>query len=49
MSLKSAAYRRPGKGCCWQRAYWISASEQDARETMEQALGTLAEWRPDRG
>ena len=47
MSLKSAAYRRPGRGCGWQRAWWIDGDADAARCALEAALGALAEWRPD--
>lgn len=49
MSLKSAAYRRPGRGRSWQRAWWISGSEDDARKMLEQSLGSVADWRPGPG
>ncbi len=45
MSLKSAAYRRPGRGRSWQRAWWI-AGDPDPRSKLEAALGPLAGWRP---
>ena len=48
MSLKSAAYRRPGRGCSWQTAYWIDGDADDARARIQEALGELAEWRPQR-
>ena len=47
MSLKSAAYRRPGSGCGWQRAWWIAGEADAARCALEAALGALAEWRPE--
>lgn len=49
MAVKSAAYRRPGRGRSWQRASWISGSEDDARKILEQSLGSVADWRPDPG
>lgn len=45
--LKSAAYRLPGKGRGWQRAYWIAGTQGDAKAVLEHAVGRLAEWRPD--
>jgi len=47
MSLKSAAYRRAGRGRSWQRAWWIAGDEPAARHCLEAALGDLAEWRPE--
>ena len=47
MSLKSAAYRRPGRGCSWQRAWWLAGDADAARCALEAALGALAEWRPE--
>jgi hypothetical protein len=47
LSLKSAAYRRPGRGRGWQRAYWIDGTAADAKAALERAIGPLAEWRPD--
>ena len=47
MSLKSAAYRRPGRGRSWQRAWWIDGDADAARSALEAALGALAEWQPD--
>lgn len=47
MSLKSAAYRRTGRGRGWQWAMWIEGDDAMARRCLEAALGELAEWRPD--
>lgn len=47
LSLKSAAYRRTGKGRGWQRAYWIEGRASDAKAALERAIGSLAEWRPE--
>ncbi len=47
MSLKSAAYRRPGRGRGWQTALWISGSANEARVNFEAAIGPVAEWIPD--
>lgn len=46
LSLKSAAYRLPGKGRSWRRAYWLDGPSTTAFETLTAALGALAEWRP---
>lgn len=46
MSLKSAAYRRPGRGRSWQRAWWIEGIASDPRRLLEGAVGLLAEWKP---
>ena len=48
MSLKSAAYRRPGRGRGWQQAWWLDAlvSEDQARRLIETSIGPLAGWRP---
>ena len=46
MSVKSARYRRVGRGRAWQRAWWIEGEARDARRALETALGTLAEWKP---
>ena len=46
MSLKSAAYRRPGRGRSWQRAWWIEAIASDPRRLLEGAVGPVAEWKP---
>lgn len=48
MSLKSAAYRREGRGRGWQRAWWIDGSDADARIALTDSLGTISGWRqPD--
>lgn len=44
MSLKSALYRRIGRGRSWQRAWWISGGPGAARHWLELALGTLDGW-----
>jgi hypothetical protein len=46
MSVKSAAYRRPGRGCSWQRAWWIEGESTTAEKALVAALGPLAAWRP---
>ena len=46
MSVKSASYRRGGRGRSWQRAWWIDGDQEDARSALEAALGALVEWLP---
>ena len=46
MSLKSAGYRRLGRGRGWQRAWWIEGTEAEARVWLEAAVGPLAKWDP---
>ena len=46
MSLKSAAYRRAGRGRSWQRVWWIADGETGVRMQLEAKLGALAGWRP---
>jgi Bifunctional DNA primase/polymerase, N-terminal len=46
MSLKSAAYRRCGRGRSWQTAWWVSGTEEEIRLRLEQALGVLEGWEP---
>lgn len=46
MSLKYAAYRRPGRGRCWADANWLDGDEQAAHARLTTAIGALAEWRP---
>jgi len=48
MSLKSAAYKRGGRGCGWQTAYWLD-TDLDARAMLEAAVGPVAEWIPQQG
>ncbi|MBS8228422.1 hypothetical protein DYI42_19530 [Vannielia litorea] len=46
MTLKSAAYRRAGRGRGWQRVWWIGYGGEGAmRSRIEGVLGPLAEWR----
>lgn len=45
MTLKSAAYRRPGRGCGWQHVWWIDGDAESVRARLEAAVGTVAEWR----
>ncbi|GHC66377.1 bifunctional DNA primase/polymerase [Neogemmobacter tilapiae] len=44
MSLKSARYRRSGRGRSWQTAYWISVNADVVRAEMVSALGPLDGW-----
>lgn len=44
LSLKSAAYRRCGRGRSWQRVWWIGDRLADARAALEAEIGTLAGW-----
>ena len=46
MSLKSAAYRRVGRGRGWQRAWWLEG-DPDPQQRLQATLGPLAEWRSD--
>jgi len=46
LSLKSAAYRRPGRGRGWTRACWLDASHDEACRALTRALGALAAWVP---
>lgn len=46
MTLKSAAYRRAGRGRGWQRAWWIEAPQEITRAELEERLGPLAGWDP---
>ncbi len=47
MTLKSAAYRRAGRGRAWQRAWWIKGEGATVQRHLEAVLGDLAEWRPE--
>ncbi|WP_324754043.1 bifunctional DNA primase/polymerase [Roseovarius sp. Pro17] len=47
LSLKSARYRRTGRGRSWQRAWWIKGEDATVRRHLETAVGDVAEWRPD--
>ena len=47
MTLKSAGYRKGGKGRGWQRAWWIAGSEAEARALLDAAVGPLAEWQEE--
>ncbi|EAQ26835.1 hypothetical protein [Roseovarius sp. 217] len=47
LTLKSAAYRRAGRGRGWQRAWWIEGSSSDIQLRLEDGLGEFAEWFPD--
>ncbi|TNE57496.1 MAG: hypothetical protein EP341_04015 [Sphingomonadales bacterium] len=45
MSLKSAAYRRSGRGRGWQRVWWLERDDADVRAMLESAFGVLGGWR----
>ncbi len=47
MSLKSAAYRRAGRGRSWQRARWVEGDGATVQRHLEAVLSDLAEWRPE--
>jgi hypothetical protein len=44
MSVKSAAYRRVGRGRSWQRAWWIDGDAMQVRERLQRTLGGLGGW-----
>lgn len=44
MTLKSARYRRSGRGRSWQTCWWIDGEAADVRQRLEGALGALAGW-----
>ncbi len=44
MTLKSARYRRAGRGRSWQRVWWCTGAEHVVRSKMESALGDVAGW-----
>jgi Protein of unknown function (DUF1428) len=44
MAVKSAAYRRGGRGQSWQRAWWVAVNADEARQRLQAAIGPLAEW-----
>ena len=46
MSVKSASYRKGGRGLRWQRAWWIDGSSIEAHRKLEAALGPVAKWVP---
>ncbi|KIT16610.1 hypothetical protein [Jannaschia aquimarina] len=45
MTLKSAAYRRAGRGRGWQRVWWVFGNAGKVRARLAQKLGGLADWR----
>lgn len=47
MSLKSAAYRKAGKGRSWQRVWWLQEDPELVRRTLSGMLGSLTGWQPD--
>lgn len=46
MSLKSARYRRAGRGRSWQTCWWIDGNAADMRLRLDGVLGALAGWLP---
>ena len=46
MTVKSARYRRGGRGRSWQRACWVRGDPEGARRCLEAALGALHRWEP---
>lgn len=44
MTVKSAGYRRDGRGRSWQRAWWIDGEPDEMRRRLEAVLGVLAGW-----
>jgi len=46
MTLKSAAYRRAGRGRSWQRVFWLDGSAGAVRLALEKELGSLEGWKP---
>ena len=47
LSLKSARYRRGGRGRSWQAAWWINGDVAAVRQALESHLGSLADWQPE--
>ena len=47
LSLKSARYRRGGRGRSWQRAWWLSSMCADPRDWLATRIGALAQWQDD--
>lgn len=47
LTLKSASYRRPGRGRSWQRAWWIDGDHETMHQRLEAALGGLDGWKLD--
>lgn len=47
LTLKSASYRRAGRGRSWQRAWWIDGDDGTMHQRLEPALGGLAGWKLD--
>ena len=44
MTVKSARYRRGGKGRSWQRVWWIDGSSADALTKLISVLGPIEGW-----
>ena len=48
MTVKSAAYRRAGRGRSWQHAAWLADdAHEDVRVRLEAVLGPFAGWTPN--
>ena len=45
LTLKSACYRRSGRGRAWQRAWWIEGGEDAVRKRIEDAFRVAVAWR----
>lgn len=46
LSLKSACYRRQGRGRSWQRVWWVKGDPHGVKKLLESKLGPLACWSP---
>jgi hypothetical protein len=44
LSLKSAAYRRRGRGRSWQRVWWLEGPESKVQSQLISKLGLVAAW-----
>lgn len=44
LSLKSAAYRRRGRGRSWQRVWWLEGPESKVQSQLMSKLGLVAAW-----
>ncbi|SEN72696.1 Bifunctional DNA primase/polymerase, N-terminal [Loktanella fryxellensis] len=47
LTLKSAQYRRRGRGRSWQMTWWIDGDAATVQRQLGSVLGDLAEWRPE--
>lgn len=46
LAVKSARYRRPGRGRSWQRVWWINGSADEAKKVLQSQVGALQGWNP---